>query len=94
MTVTTYWKRSARGIYRDRAAERLDLLLAGTLRLVDVGCDGQRLLYVDLDHGEYKELRFVDHPDGFAGTASLATVSVDYVKKHYRRTPDFSVQER
>ena len=79
-TVTTRWRASPRGIFRDREAERLDRELAGSLRLVDIRRHGQHILYIDLSRGEYRELSFDDREDGRAGSASLTRVSVDYVK--------------
>ncbi|MEM8982726.1 MAG: hypothetical protein AAGC71_06845 [Pseudomonadota bacterium] len=89
----TTWRRSARGIFRDAAAEQLDLALAGRMRLVGVSQNGLRVLYVDLAGGAYRELRFLDAPDGLGGSATLHTVSVDYVKSAYHQNADFTVEE-
>lgn len=89
----TTWRRSARGIFRDAAAEQLDFALAGRMRLVGVSENGLRVLYVDLAGGEYRELRFLDAPNGLGGSATLHTVSADYVKLAYRQHADFTVEE-
>ncbi len=87
------WRRSARGIYRDQNSERLDLFLAGNMRLVGVTEDVSQLLYLDLGSGEYRELAFDDWPDGFGGTAEFRSVSVEYAKENYAATEDFLVEE-
>ena len=93
LVLVTHWRRSARGIFRDAAAEQLDLTLAGNLRLVDVWSGAERVLYLDLSRGEYRELRFDDQPDGCGGSACLKAVTVDYVKANYESIPDFVVAE-
>ncbi len=87
------WCRSERGIYRDRACEQVELCLSGRMRLVDCNHSAQRILYVDLSHGAYRELVFDDAPGGVAGTVQLRDVSVDYVKRTYRRTAALEVTE-
>ncbi len=92
--LTATWRRSSRGIHRDENSERLDLSLAGNLRLVGANEDVSQLLYLDLDSGEYRELAFEDWPDGFGGTAAFRKVSVEYATEHYQESESLIVEEK
>lgn len=87
------WRRGPRGIFRDRASERLDWFLAREVRLIQSSLDAQQLLYLDLATGRYWELVFDDWADESGGQALLRRVSVDYVDREYPATPAITVVE-